>query len=82
MLLSDPSAKLIQQIGIGFKTRLLLKGFIATKRQKGETSEIMPMPTVVILDDRGKILFEYVNPNDQESISSDLILVNLKILKY
>lgn len=80
-LLSDPNAKFIQQVGIGFKTPLMLKGFIATKGQKGETSEIMPVPTVMILDEKGKILFEHINPNYKERISGEMLLAVLKTLK-
>ncbi|MFN4233275.1 MAG: peroxiredoxin-like family protein [Bacteroidia bacterium] len=80
-LLSDPDAKFIQQVGIGFKTPLMLKGFIASKGQKGKTSEIMPVPTVMILDKEGKILFEYINPNYKERISSEMLLAVLKTLK-
>lgn len=81
MLLSDPDAKFIQQVGIGFKTSLMLKGFIATKGQKGVTSEIMPVPTVMIVDEKGKILFEYINPNYKERISGEMLLAVLKSLK-
>lgn len=80
-LLSDPDAKFIQQLGIGFKTPTMLKGFIATKGQKGETSKIMPVPTVMILDEKGKILFEYINPNYKERISSEMLLAVLKTIK-
>ena len=80
-LLSDPDTKFIQQMGIGFKTPLMLKGFIATKGQKGETSEIMSVPTVMIVDEKGKILFEYVNPNYKERISGEMLLAVLKTIK-
>lgn len=80
-LLSDPDATFIQQIGIGFKTPTMLKGFIATKGQKGETSEIMPVPTVMIVDTEGKILFEFINPNYKERISSEMLLAVLKTIK-
>lgn len=79
-LLSDPNAKFIQQVGIGFKTPTMLKGFIAIKGQKGDTSEIMPVPTVMILDEKGKILFEYINPNYKERISSEMLLAVLKTI--
>ena len=81
-LLSDPDTKFIQQMGIGFKTPLMLKGFIATKGQKGETSEIMPVPTVMIVDEKGKILFEYINPNYKERISGEMLLAVLKTIKW
>lgn len=80
-LLSDPNAKFIQQVGIGFQTPTMLKGFIATKGQKGKTSEVMPVPTVMILDEKGKILFEYINPNYKVRISNEMLLAVLKKIK-
>ncbi len=80
-LFSDPEANFIQQIGIGFKTPTILKGYIAAKGQKGETSEIIPVPTVMILDKKGKILFEYINTDYKERISSEILLAVLKSLK-
>ncbi|MBF8149631.1 AhpC/TSA family protein [Winogradskyella sp. F6397] len=80
-LLSDPNAKFIQQVGIGFKTPTMLKGFIAAKRQKGDTSEVMPVPTVMVLDKEGKILFEYINPNYKERIGGEMLLAVLKTIK-
>jgi hypothetical protein len=68
-------------MGIGFRTSLMHKGFIATTGQKGETSEIIPVPTVMILDEKSKILFEYINPNYKERISGEMLLVVLKSLK-
>lgn len=80
-LFSDPNAKFIQQIGIGFKTPIMLKDYIASKEHKGETSNIMPVPTVMVLDKGGRILFEYINPNYKERISSDMLLAVLKTIK-
>lgn len=80
-IFSDPNGKFIQDIGIAFQTPLMMKGFIATKGQKGETSEVMPVPTVMIVDKEGKILFEYINPNYKERISSEMLLAVLKIIK-
>ncbi|MFN3298896.1 MAG: hypothetical protein ACK41Z_01755 [Sediminibacterium sp.] len=59
----------------------MLKGYIAAKGQKGETSEIMPVPTVMILNTKGKILFEYINPDYKERISSEMLLAVLKTVK-
>lgn len=80
-LFSDPNGKFIQDIGIAFQTPLMTKGFIATKGQKGETSGVMPVPTVMIVDKEGKILFEYINPNYKERISSEMLLAVLKTIK-
>lgn len=80
-LLSDPNGKFIQQVGIAYKTPIMLKGFIATKGQKGETSEIMPVPSVLVVDEKGKILFEYINPNYKERISGEMLMAVLKTIK-
>ncbi len=49
-LLSDPNGKFIKEIGIAFKTSSSLKEYITGKGQKGETSSVMPAPTVMIVD--------------------------------
>lgn len=79
-LFSDPQAKLIQDIGIAFQTPKELKGYIASKAQKGKTSEVMPVPSVMVVNKEGKILFEYSNPNYKERISGATLLGVLKSL--
>lgn len=80
-LYSDPNGKLIQDIGIAFSTPTLVKGYIATKGMKGKASEILPVPTVMIVDKKGKTLFEYINPNYKERISGEMLLAVLKTIK-
>ena len=79
-LLSDPKGEFIQQIGIAFKTSSSLKEYITGKGQKGETSSVMPAPTVMIVDKKGVIKFEYINPNYKERISGEMLLSVLKTL--
>ena len=79
-LLSDPNGEFIQEIGIAFKTSSSLKEYIISKGQKGETSSVMPAPTVMIVDKKGVIKFEYINPNYKERISGDMLLSVLKTL--
>ena len=79
-LFSDPEAKLIQAIGIAFQTPKELKGYIASKAQKGKISEVMPVPSVMVVDKEGKIFFEYSNPNYKERISGAMLLAVLKSL--
>ena len=79
-LLSDPNGEFIQEIGIAFKTSSSLKEYIISKGQKGETSSVMPVPTVIIVDKKGVIKFEYINPNYKERISGDMLLSVLKTL--
>lgn len=80
-LLSDPNGNFIQQMGIAFKTPTLVKGFIATKGQKGKVSDVIPAPAVFILNEEGSILFEYINPNYKQRISSEMLLAVLKVLR-
>ena len=79
-LLSDPNGEFIQEIGIAFKTSSSLKEYIIGKGQKGETSSVMPAPTVMIVVKKGVIKFEYINPNYKERISGEMLLSVLKTL--
>lgn len=80
-LFSDPEGKFISDIGIAFQTPLMIKGFAATKGQKGKMSDIIPAPTVMVVDTNGKILFEYINPNYKERISGTMLLAVLKTIE-
>ena len=80
-LLSDPNGEFIQEIGIAFKTSSSLKEYITGKGQKGETSSVMPAPTVMIVDKKGVIKFEYINPNYKERISGEMLLSVLRTIK-
>lgn len=79
-LYSDKDGKLIQDMGIAFQTPIMTKTYIATKDQKGKTLEVLPVPTVMVVDKEGKILFEFINPNYKERISGEMLLVVLKTL--
>ena len=79
-LLSDPNGEFIQEIGIAFRTSSSLKEYIIAKGQKGETSSVMPAPTVMIVYKKGVIKFEYINPNYKERIGGDMLLSVLKTL--
>lgn len=80
-LFSDPVGKLIQDVGIAFQTSKRLKGIISKKDHIGKISEIMPVPTVMIVDKQGVIQFEYINPNYKIRISGELLLGILKQIK-
>ncbi|PWI31074.1 antioxidant AhpC [Flavobacteriaceae bacterium LYZ1037] len=79
-LYADPEAILIQDMGIGFKTPSMAKMYIANKT-KMDATDILPVPTVMILNTFGDILFEYINPNYKVRLSSELLLASLKVLK-
>ncbi|MCB0423752.1 MAG: AhpC/TSA family protein [Mangrovimonas sp.] len=78
-LYSDKEAKLIQAVGIGFKTSESNKKYIFNKTNF-EPSEILPAPTVMILNTKGEIVFEYINPNYKVRLDEKLLLAVLKAI--
>ncbi|MDU8885165.1 peroxiredoxin-like family protein [Yeosuana sp. MJ-SS3] len=80
LLFSDAGAKLIQEVGIGFKTPGMAKMYIK-KKTKIDATEVLPVPTVMVVNTSGEILFEYINPNYKQRISEDLLISALKSLK-
>ena len=79
ILLADVNAKFIQDIGIGFKTPERSKGYIFKKTNE-EASEVLPVPTVLVVDKSGEVLFEYVNPNYKTRLSTELLMAVLKAI--
>ena len=79
-LYSDIDGKFIQNIGIAFQTPTMLKGYISIKGKKGKKPDVIPVPTVMAVDKEGRILFEYINLNYKERISSEMLLAVLKTL--
>jgi peroxiredoxin len=77
---ADPGATLIQEIGIGFKTPEKAKGYIF-KKTNMDATDVLPVPSVFILDTKGNILFEYINPDYSTRLTSELLLANLEALK-
>lgn len=51
------------------------------EKSSGEAHHILPVPSVFIVDGKGVIQFEYVNPDYKVRISSKLLLETAKILK-
>lgn len=80
-LYSDSGAIFCQAIGIAFGTPPLMKGYANSKGQKGKMSKLLPVPTVMVVDQAGKILFEYINPNYKQRLSGEMLLAVLKTLK-
>ena len=77
---SDAKADLIQKIGIAFKANDKTKEYIMSKTL-GETTQALPVPTVMVISTKGEILFENISPNYAKRISSDLILAVLSKLE-
>jgi len=75
-LFSDPDGNLIEKMGIAFKTKTPSKVY-AAGRTKGKVSDVLPAPTVMIVNTDGVILFEYINPNYKQRLSTKLLLAVL-----
>ena len=79
-IFSDTKANFIQKLGVAFKLPEGYKEYISTK-SKGQITEILPVPTVLILNTKGTILFEYINVDYKTRISKDLLIAVLKTIK-
>lgn len=80
-LFSDPQSQFIKSIGVAFKTPASLSGYIASKNPQGSISEVMPVPTLLVINTQGEVAFTYINPNYKQRISGELLLAVLKSLK-
>ncbi|MEZ4901687.1 MAG: peroxiredoxin-like family protein [Spirosomataceae bacterium] len=76
-LYSDKNADFIKALGIGFKVPEKSRAYITTKT-KGNTTEVLPVPTVLILNNKQEILMEYISPNFKKRLSSKLLLALLE----
>lgn len=79
-LFSDASGELSKAAGIAFQApdsygqRLL-------DWSGGENTGFLPVPSVFVLNTKGEILFEYINPNYKKRMSRELLLAVLKALQ-
>ena len=85
-LYSDSKANACKSFGIAFHVEYdyinKLKNYnMDIEKSSGENHHILPVPSVFVTDDKGKIVFEYVNPNYKERISGKLLLEAVKIYK-
>jgi peroxiredoxin len=76
-LFSDKNGDFIKALGIAFKAPEKSKAYIAQKT-KGAVTEILPVPTVLIIDKSGEVLMEYINPNITKRVSGKLLLAVLQ----
>lgn len=77
---SDVGAKLIQDVGIGFLTPESAKPYIERKTAL-EASNVLPVPSVFVVDKSGEILFEYINIDYKHRLTDTILLAILKDLK-
>ncbi len=79
-LLSDAKGELIQNMGIAFKSPERYTQMLFEKSD-GINTGFLPFPSVFITDTSRTIHFEYINPNYQTRLSSNLLLAILRELE-
>lgn len=79
-LYSDNHGKLITAMGIAFQAPDGYKDLLLKYSDDGNTG-FLPVPSIFVLATDGTILYEYVNANYKERISSEKLLEVLKELK-
>lgn len=79
-LFSDSNGSLIKSLGIAFKAPEKYSVML-NKTSDGLNNGFLPVPSVFVVDNSGKIKFEYINPDYSNRISANLLLAVLKALK-
>lgn len=85
-LYSDSKAEVSKAFGIAFKVEdsqveMLKNHNMNLEKSSGEQHHILPVPSLFIVDEEGKIIFEYVNPNYKIRMSGNLLLETAKNLQ-
>ncbi len=73
---ADPGGEFIQKVGIAFTPSPRTMTYI-TKKTIGKTTEVLPVPTVLVVNTKGEIMFEYIAPNYKQRITPELLLAVL-----
>lgn len=79
-LYSDSKGALISAMGIAYKAPANYTGVIK-EASGGLNQELLPVPSVFLLDTKGTILFSYVNPDFKQRVSGKLLLAAAQALK-
>jgi peroxiredoxin len=77
---SDKKAAVIQSLGIGYQASDKTKKYISGVT-KGETTEVLPVPALFVIDENSEVLFEYLKPDITKRIPGKLLLSVLEGLK-
>jgi peroxiredoxin len=73
MLLSDADLNASRLFGIAFKSPKNYDSFLPGTSGGKNVDKLLPVPSVFILNKKGKILFEYINPVITERLSGRLL---------
>jgi peroxiredoxin len=72
-LLSDADLALSKKVGIAFKAPKNYDKFLPEASGGKNTDKLLPVPSVFILTKKGKIAFEYINPDMTQRIGAGLL---------
>ena len=72
-LLSDADLAVSKQFGIAFKSPKNYDKFLPETSGGKNVDKLLPVPSVFILNKKGNIRFEYINPNITQRLSPDLL---------
>lgn len=84
-LLSDSKMEVAKAFGVAFQLAEKTLGKYKTfginleKASDGGNKNLLPVPSVFVLDKKGTIKFEYINPNYKERLNPDLLLFAAKL---
>lgn len=79
-LLSDATGAFTQAVGIAFKAPDQYEKRLF-EVSNGQNKGFLPVPSVFVLDEKGEILFEHINPNYRTRLKGELLMAVLKALK-
>jgi len=72
-LLSDADLNAAKGFGIAFKSPKSYDSFLPQASGGKNVDKLLPVPSVFILNKKGMILFEYINPNITQRLSGPLL---------
>lgn len=72
-LLSDADLAASKQFGIAFKSPQSYEKFLPETSGGKNVDKLLPVPSVFILNRKGNIRFEYINPNITQRLSPELL---------
>lgn len=72
-LLSDADLNAAKRFGIAFKGPKSYDKFLPETSGGKNVDKLLPVPSVFILNKKGNILFEYINPNITQRLSAPLL---------
>lgn len=79
-LLSDADLAVAKQFGLAYKAPTAYAQILPQSSGGKDTDQLLPVPSVFIIDRKGTIQFEYINPDFTHRLSPDLLKAATKVL--